>query len=203
MIKWQFKELVTAPILAAWDVSPSRLIIVIDTLDECNDRELMVDFIKAIIDTFTENNQFHLWIILMSRVEEHICWQLESVWVGLVITHLSLEQFDASWDIRRFLWKSLSDVYENNHHLMPDVSPLWLSPSQLKALTAKADGLFIFATTLMNFFHDGSDPPQEALYKILTVDVGLDALYMQVLSHAQPTLSNAQAACCFMRVIAW
>ena len=73
--------------------------------------------------------------------------------------------------------------------------------TMLEALTKKADGLFIFATTLMNFFRDGSDPPQEALRKMLTADVGLDALYKQVLSRAQPTPSNAQAACRFMRVI--
>jgi hypothetical protein len=100
-----------------------------------------------------------------------------------------------------FLQDFLSDVYENDHRLMLDVSLPWPSPSQLKALTAKADGLFIFATTLMNFFCDGSDPPQEALRKVLTTDVGLDALYTQVLSRAQSTLSNAHAVSRFMRVI--
>jgi hypothetical protein len=67
---------------------------------------------------------------------------------------------------------------------MRDVPLPWPSERELDTLVKKSDGLFIFATTLMNFFSEGDGLPQEKLQSVLEVEAGLDPLYMQVLSNA-------------------
>ena len=66
---------------------------------------------------------------------------------------------------------------------MHDVPLPWPSEQDLDTLMKKSDGLFIFVTTLMNFFTEGSGLPQEKLQSVLEVEAGLDPLYMQVLSN--------------------
>ena len=97
---------------------------------------------------------------------------------------LSLESFDARRDLHRFFQARFSTIYEQNRRIMHDVPLPWPSERDLDTLVKKSDGLFIFATTLMNFFTEGSGLPQEKLEGVLEVEAGLDPLYTQVLSNA-------------------
>jgi hypothetical protein len=101
-----------------------------------------------------------------------------------VVHRLSLESFDARRDLHRFFQTRFSTIYEENHRVMRDVPLPWPSERELDTLVKKSDGLFIFATTLMNFFNEGGGLPQEKLQSVLEVEAGLDPLYMQVLSNA-------------------
>ena len=66
---------------------------------------------------------------------------------------------------------------------MHNVPLPWPSKQEIDTLVKKSDGLFIFATTLMNFFTEASGLPHEKLQSVLEVEAGLDPLYMQVLSN--------------------
>ena len=187
---YQFKRLITEPIMAVRNSILARLpwtkpaVIVIDALDECDDKDLMAEFITVVIGSFEANRQLPFRVVFTSRVEEHIRQQLETPAARLVVQRLSLESFDACRDLHRFFQTRLSTIYEQNRRVMHDVPLPWPSERDLDTLVKKSDGLFIFATTLMNFFNEGGGLPQEKLQGVLEVEAGLDPLYMQVLSNA-------------------
>jgi AAA ATPase domain len=186
----QFKRLVIEPIMATRNSILARLpwtkptIIVIDALDECDERDLMAEFIEAVLGAFRTNPRLPFRLVFTSRVEEHIRQKLKTHAAPSVVHHLSLESFDARRDLHRFFQTRFSTVYEENHRVMRNVPLPWPSERELDTLVKKSDGLFIFATTLMNFFSEGSGLPQEKLQSVLEVEAGLDPLYMQVLSNA-------------------
>lgn len=70
----------------------------------------------------------------------------------------------------------------------------WPSSNDIRALEKKADGVFIFAFTLVQFVTDGSAPPDQKLQSVLKLHAGLDPLYAQVLK-AVPNIA------CFRMVL--
>src|SRR6202167_2890234 len=186
----QFKRLIVEPIMAARNSILARLlwtkpaVIVIDALDECDDKDLMAEFIEVVVGAFETNRRLPFRVVFTSRVEEHIRQKLETPAARPVVHRLSLESFDARRDLHRFFRTSFSTIYEENHRVMRDLLLPWPSERELDTLVKKSDGLFIFVTTLMNFFNEGDGLPQEKLQSVLEVEAGLDPLYMQVLSNA-------------------
>jgi len=186
-LEYQFKRLIIEPILAARSTFLARrskpVVIVIDALDECNDKHLMAKFIEVVISAFQQNHHLPFRVVVTSRVEEHIREKLEASAAGSVIHHLSLRDFDARLDILKFFRSRFSQIYDEKKRLMRNVTLPWPSESDLHTLAGKCDGLFIFAHRLINFIH-GPSVPQETLQNALMVDVGLDTLYAQVISDA-------------------
>ena len=158
-------------------------IIVIDALDECDDRESMRKFIKAIIGAFQGDHQLPLRVLITSRVEEHIQDALETTAALSAVHRLSLTDFDARRDIHAFFQKHLSDLYDQERRLMRGVALPWPSCKDLDALADKSDGSFLFATILINLI-GARALPQDNLQKALTAEDGLDPLYAQVLKDA-------------------
>ena len=187
---YQFKRLIVEPIMAARNSILACLprtkpaVIVIDALDECDDKDLMAEFIGVVIRAFEANRWLSFQVVFTSRIEEHIRQKLETPAACSVVQHLSLESFDACRDLHRFFRTCFSTIFEENRRVMRDVPLPWPSEQQLDTLVKKSDGLFIFATTLMNFFSEGDGLPQEKLEDVLEVEGGLDPLYMQVLLNA-------------------
>jgi hypothetical protein len=67
---------------------------------------------------------------------------------------------------------------------MQEVQQPWPSDSDIDALVEKSSGLFIFASTLLDFVTDGRGAPQAKLESVLKTHNGLDPLYAQVFSAA-------------------
>jgi hypothetical protein len=189
-LEHQFKKLLVEPMLAVRNTIIARLartkpaVMVIDAIDECDDRDLMADFIEMVIGAFKEYRRFPFRFVFTSRVEEHIRQKLETPAACSVVHRLSLESFDARRDLYWFFRTRFSTIYKENRRVMRDVALPWPSERELDTLVKMSDGLFIFATTLMNFFSQGDGLPQEKLQSVLEVEAGLDPLYMQVLSNA-------------------
>jgi len=158
-------------------------IIVIDALDECDDRELMTNFIEAIIGAFQGDHQLPLRVLITSRVEEHIQDALKTTAALSAVHRLSLTDFDARHDIHTFFQKHLSVLYDRKCHLMGGVALPWPSLKDLDTLAEKSDGSFLFATILIKLI-GGRGLPQDNLRKALTAQDGLDPLYTQVLTDA-------------------
>ena len=103
----QFQKLIIDPIRAIPSFAipflraQKKLIIVIDALDECDDKLLMREFIKGVIRIFQENRRLPLQVIITSRVEVHIQEALETPGALSVVHLLSLSDFDARADIDR------------------------------------------------------------------------------------------------------
>jgi hypothetical protein len=183
-LRYQFQKLVIEPILAVTNTNATMIpmIIFVDALDECDDKDLMAEFIEIIADTYRGNHRLPLRIFFTSRVEEHLRKKLEAPAARSVIYHLALQDFDAANDIRKFFRHRFATIYEENCRLMRNVPQPWPSHTDLEALVRKASGSFIFAFTLINFIDDGQ--PHRKLPIALSAHAGLDPLYAQVLSAA-------------------
>ena len=183
-LRYQFQKLVIEPILAVTNTNTTTtpMVIFADALDECDDKYLMAEFIEIIVDAYRSNRQLPLRVFFTSRVEEHLRKKLEAPAARSVVYYLTLQDFDAANDIRKFFRHRFDTIYEENHRLMRNVPRPWPSHTDLEALVGKASGSFIFAFTLINFVDDGQ--PHRKLPIALSAHAGLDPLYAQVLSAA-------------------
>ena len=77
-------------------------VIIIDALNECDNKDLMAEFIGVVIGSFKATCQLPFQIVFTSRVEENIHQKLDTA-DCLVVHHLSLESFDACCDLYRFI----------------------------------------------------------------------------------------------------
>jgi hypothetical protein len=99
-----------------------------------------------------------------------------------LIFNVALQEFDARADIRTFLRARFSTIMSQNTRIMQRVQQPWPSAPVIERLVEMLSGLFIFASTLLDFITDGRRALQGKLETVLGAHVGLDPLYMQVFS---------------------
>ena len=161
-------------------------IVVIDALDECDDKAQMADFIDVLLSASSGGTYLPFHILVTSRVEEHIRKRFDSA-EARFLHRLELQDFDAYVDIKIHFWRAFDYIYDQNWRIMQRVPKPWPSAQDLNALLDKAGGSFAFATTLIQCV-GGDRMPHKALHKLLGSEVnGLDSLYEQVLSSASWT----------------
>ena len=192
-IENQFEKLIIAPVMAL-DERIRRMVIVVDALDECRDTKSIGKFIDILARVLSDR-QFPIRFLLTSRGEDHIRQEFRIGAAHVATYFLDLENFDAHIDIRSFLEYRFSSIYARNPRVMHGVPRPWPSVAEVTALVEKSSGLFIFASTLVDFVTDGKGTPQQKLTDVLMSHAGLDPLYAQVLS-AAPGID------CFRRVLA-
>jgi hypothetical protein len=141
------------------------MVIVLDALDECDDKDPMAELIQSIIDTFQEKRRLPVRIFCTSRIEEHLRKKLEDP----TVYPLDLQRFDATVDIRRFLRSRFSTIHRENQ-TMRSIPPPWPSDRDIETLVRKSEGSFIFADTLVNFINDGTDFPHRKIKEALRAD---------------------------------
>jgi len=166
-------------------------IVVIDGLDECDDKAEMADFIDVLLSASSGGTHLPFWVLLTSRVEEHIRKQFDSSEAWLLY-RLELQNFDARLDIKVYFQRGFGCIYDQNQRIMQRIPKPWPSARDLTKLLDKAGSSFAFAATLIQ--HIGGDHmPHKALQKLLASGVnGLDSLYEQVLSSASWTEAFCQ-----------
>ncbi|KIM71709.1 hypothetical protein PILCRDRAFT_750317 [Piloderma croceum F 1598] len=184
-LHYQFQKLVIEPILAVTDANftTTPMVIFVDALDECDDKDLMVEFVEIAADAYRRNPVFPLRFFFTSRMEKHLR-KIEASEARSVIHHLALQDFDAANDIHKFFRYRFATIYEENYLLMQHVPRPWPSHADLDALVQNASGSFLFASTLINFVDNGTGSPHLKLPKVLAAHASLDPLYIQVLSTA-------------------
>ena len=192
-IKNQFEKLIIAPVMAL-DEQIRRMVIVVDALDECRDTKSIGKFIDILARVLSDR-RLPLQFLLTSRGEDHIRQEFRIGAAHTATYFLDLENFDAHIDIRSFLEYQFSSIYARNPQVMHGVPRPWPSVEEVTALVEKSSGIFIFASTLVDFVTDGKGTPQQKLTDVLMSHAGLDPLYAQVLS-AAPDVN------CFCRVLA-
>lgn len=192
-LEHQLRKLIITPVLALHE--PIRpMVAVFDALDECNDTKSIAEFI-GILARVLSDHQLPLQFLITSRGEDHIRQQFRVGAAHSATYCLALETFDAHMDIGSFLESRFSTIYNQNPRLMQDIPQPWPSAKAIDALVKKSSGLFIFASTLVDFVTDGKGAPQQKLNDVLLSHAGLDPLYAQVLS-AAPSVG------CFRQVLA-
>jgi hypothetical protein len=168
---YQFDKLLIEPILEAGvdnqeSVTPG--IIVIDDLHAC-DSESMVQFIKIITDA---KRQLPFRFFLTSRAEGLLQRKLEALAARSIVYALDIRDFHAGRDIRKFFWSRFSNIYDENHKLMLEISRPWPSDSDVEALVQKAEGSFHLAVKIVRDVEIGCDAPHQNLTAILNPNTG-------------------------------
>ena len=151
------------------------MVIVIDALDECDDKESMSEFVQMLFE-LQELRYLPFRVLVASRVEDHIQRKIDNSTARVI----ALQDFDAHIDIREFFRQSFTTLYRESHMVMRSVP--FPSDEDFDALANKCGGLFIFAITLMRFIKDPKDRPHHRLKAALAVETGLDPLYNQIVS---------------------
>ena len=193
----QFQKLIIEPIHSTTSkfLSISHLakqkILVIDALDECDDKAEIAAFIDVLLNAFLGRTHLPFRILLTSRVEEHLRKIFDHS-ESQFLYHLDLENFDARLDIQVYLKREFACIFNKNHRIMQRVPKPWPSAEDLDVLLDKAGSSFAFAMTLIQFV--GENPmPHKALQHLLESGAdGLDSLYKQVLSSASKTAALHQ-----------
>ncbi|KIJ97760.1 hypothetical protein K443DRAFT_9694 [Laccaria amethystina LaAM-08-1] len=163
-----------------------KQIVVIDALDECDDKAEMADFIDVLLSASSGGTHLPFQILLTSRVEEHVRKKFDSS-KALFLHRLELQDFDARWDIEVHFRREFDCIYDQNWRIMQRIPKPWPSARNLTALLDKAGSSFAYATTFIQYV-GGDRMPHKALQQLLAFEAnGLDSLYEQVLSSASWT----------------
>ncbi|KIK02793.1 hypothetical protein K443DRAFT_5823 [Laccaria amethystina LaAM-08-1] len=185
----QFQRLIANPLsspLNLFSFFAKSKILVIDGLDECDDKVQMAEFIEMLID-MSQRDQLPCRIFLTSRVEEHIRKKFGDARAQSVLYCIDLAAFDARPDIQLYFEQEFGHIYDQNLPIMRRIPQPWPSSQALSVLLDKAGSSFMFAATLVRLVGEDS-MPSKVLQEVLdSGSNGLDPLYKQVLSSASPT----------------
>ena len=177
----QLRELILLPCQLSASPLPTTLI-VIDALDECEEKEA-----GRLIDVLAQELQkdSNIRVLISSRESNHI---LEKFRLHSDKTFsLDLAQFSASEDIRSFLRDRFNQMYKEKRSYFCGISQPWPSPSTLDTLVQQSQGLFMYASTLVDFVGNLEAThhlPDQKLQRAMRFHNGLNSLYKEVLSYS-------------------
>lgn len=137
-LKIQFMKLLAEPLSAVQDTLPS-LVVVIDALDECEDR----NSVAQILDMLLGTSELPIRFLLSSRPEPEIYCRMMGRVGGAASQRLVLHDLNKTrveHDIQTFLMLELEGI---------------LSSAQIVSLVQRAGVLFIYAATAVRYIKDG------------------------------------------------
>ncbi|KDR70077.1 hypothetical protein GALMADRAFT_1351606, partial [Galerina marginata CBS 339.88] len=144
----QIDRLIVQPTLLA--CIPSERVIIIDGLDECDDRNAQRRIVEA-IGNAAPRLAGKLKFLIFSRPEFDIESTFDQPAVKAVTSSVNLESdLQAYDDIRLFLQTKFEEI-RRTHPLKSNIKKSWPSDSQISALVSKSSGMFIFAQTVIKY----------------------------------------------------
>ncbi|RXW16658.1 hypothetical protein EST38_g9195 [Candolleomyces aberdarensis] len=162
-------------------------VIVIDGLDECEDKRGVEEFIDHILDFFEKYPTIPLRVFIASRVEQHIRTRLETDKVVLG----NLDSHSARNDIEKFLQASFQIAAERNRVVKAYIGARgpWPTQSNMDKLVNHIGGSFVLASMIFKYIvhpatEEDSSTPMDRLPLTLKMN-GLDTLYAQTLARSQ------------------
>ncbi|KAJ2925852.1 hypothetical protein H1R20_g11242, partial [Candolleomyces eurysporus] len=190
----QFRRLVYEPFKAAAKrvrllktfLLKGPFLIVIDGLDECEDRKDVEAFIDDMLDFFKKNPLVPLRFLITSRVEQHISGHLKNDQVCLenLVNHCSRSDIETLMDT----------CFDEEKKRNPTIGAYiqehgdWPTKKDKDKLVDHIGGSFIFASALFKYILDPTDDqstPMDRLPHTLSMNPGLDTLYAKTLSRSQ------------------
>ena len=177
----QIASLLQRPLasLALW---PVPIVFLIDALDECSDENEVKKLLQAISTLVCDAK---IKFIVTSRPETHISTSPISITQHNIILRLhTIDKSEVTVDIRL----CIEDAFSK--HLLDET---WYTEQDVGLLASRADGLFIFASTVISYVLDTesveerTDRLRTALTAMKDSEVAtapLDAIYESVLTRA-------------------
>ncbi|KAJ2926014.1 hypothetical protein H1R20_g11086, partial [Candolleomyces eurysporus] len=171
--------------------------VLIDGLDECSGEEKQAELLSTIKHCFLDND-LPFRIFIASRPE----WAIRSAlnpetqgYLHPLVYHIQLsDKYDATDDIRRYLWRRLQDIGSRSHDPRAR-SRLWPTVEDIEKLVIAASGQFVYAATVVKYVSERRSSPLDRLQMVVdwTPDKGqlarpfeaLDVLYAGILSAAK------------------
>ncbi|RXW17520.1 hypothetical protein EST38_g8331 [Candolleomyces aberdarensis] len=165
-------------------------LIIIDGLDECDDKEGVQEFIATTLKFFKHNPSIRLRLLITSRVEQHIHSLLtadDRVYLKDLADHCSRA------DIENFM----GTVFDAKTKADPVIQAhirqngSWPSQDDSRKLADHIGGSFIFASTLFRLIFEpptserDHSTPLDRFSLALSIDPGLDDLYTQTLARSE------------------
>ncbi|CUA77010.1 putative WD repeat-containing protein all2124 [Nostoc sp, PCC 7120] [Rhizoctonia solani] len=175
VLQVQFERMILKPLQAVASGLPETVVVVIDALDECEDKY----GVEQILDmVFKHASVLPVKFLVSSRPEHHIREKIEGSDLKTHITLHQLEKKDVKADIETYLRQELVTVS--------------LTDDQLKILVERAGELFIYASTVARYIKTRNS--QKRLDTVLRSTgygvqssnsfKGIDSLYEVVLTSA-------------------
>ncbi|RXW19085.1 hypothetical protein EST38_g6765 [Candolleomyces aberdarensis] len=171
--------------------------ILIDGLDECSGEENQDELLSTIKRCLLDND-LPFRISIASRPEWAIRTALDNDPEGCLYQltyHIKLSDiYDATSDIRRYLWTRLCGIGSRSRDRRAQ-SPQWPTKEDIEKLVAAASGQFVYAATVVKYVSERRGSPVDRLRAIIdwTPEGGqqtrplelLDILYRNILSTAK------------------
>jgi tetratricopeptide (TPR) repeat protein len=194
-LRAQMQSLVYAPFKAAVQggtaieaLAQGPFLIVLDGLDECDNKDEVQELIDGMLFFFNENPFIPIRVFITSRVEQHIQSRLDVPGVHLdnLIDHCSDDDVATFLDI----------LFEDGCRRSPIIQAYvrqhgeWPTQDDRRKLVKHIGGSFIFASAVFKFIMgtntEGSDSatPMDRLPMALKMNPGLDGLYAQTLARS-------------------
>ncbi|CAE6423601.1 unnamed protein product [Rhizoctonia solani] len=176
-IQKQFERLLLDPLMKIKNIIPENLVVVIDALEECEDRVGLEVFL-GLLSRHAEGMPLKFFIT--SRPEPEIYQHMMLEVKDRQVMHLH--------DVETSLVQADIELY-----LKEELSSMSLTDSQIKQLAKRSGSLFIYAATLVQYILPGklSVDPQHRLQTVLgqtskatKMYGGIDALYTSILQSA-------------------
>jgi hypothetical protein len=162
-------------------------VVVIDGLDECEDKQGVTEFIDHMLNYFQRHPSIPLRFFIASRVEEHIRTRLQNDGVLLG----NLDSHSADKDIEMFLQGSFKAASVNDRVVQAYVRAhgKWPTKLLMDQLVQHIGESFVLASTIFKFIvqpatEEDPSTPMERLPLTLKIN-GLDSLYAQTLARSQ------------------
>jgi hypothetical protein len=193
--RYQFESLIVKPFQSLKGHDFPRKVVVIDAIDECDDKQSAEFVIRLLADAVV---RYHLPLqfFFTSRPERHI----ENAFKGIhtMTCTFRLQDFDAQDDIRLFLDARFEEIYEAHSDVMCLIPKPWPLADDVTSILSMCSGLFIVASCALKFIDDECDLPNYRLQIILSdraqyssVYGDLDALYRQILDIPPSSLEDS------------
>ncbi|KAJ2923750.1 hypothetical protein H1R20_g13346, partial [Candolleomyces eurysporus] len=162
-------------------------LIIIDGLDECEDKQGVEELVDHMLDFFKEHPNIALRIFFASRVEQHIRERLETDGVLLG----DLDSHSPRKDIEKFLQASFQTVAKRDRVIRAYVQARgsWPTKPDMDKLISHINGSFVLASTMFKYIvqpptQEDPTTPMERLPLTLEMN-GLDDLYAQTLARSE------------------
>ena len=160
--------------------------IVVDTLDECEDKEPVSEFLSAL--AVHVNNMPTVRFFITGRPEDHIRsgFKLPSLQTKELPLH-DVDSATVDSNIKSFIPYWLDEITTRRRQA---ISGQWPSDRDITTILKKTSGLFIIASVILRFIDSPSTSPQKRLKLIVEPQEstiyegrsGIDAVYHQILS---------------------
>ncbi|RXW15168.1 hypothetical protein EST38_g10685 [Candolleomyces aberdarensis] len=143
--------------------------ILIDGLDECSGEENQAELLSTIKHCLLDND-LPFRIFIASRPEWAIRSALDNDPEGYLYQlayHIKLsDKYDATDDIRRFLWRRLQDIGSRSRDRLAQ-SRLWPTKGDTEKLVAAASGQFVYAAMVVKYASERRSSPVDRLRTII------------------------------------